>query len=681
MTILISISRAGQPRPTSLEREGKSHAAVNGQSAREPSKDISSSKANAQPSNEAQKHLLPPRPQSPRRISESKQQKRPHDATDSAHPEKRVNGERGEARAPSNGQNSVPRKTEPHSSSKPSPSQKAASVNAKHGESTTSATKSAEKPLRIPKILSPLPDDLIIPLESDQSSLKVPTSEKGTPHGGSSKGTSPDTIVVKTSRPRDSASSSSRPLPSKSSDGLPPFHLPRLLSPDLPDIVEAELLRLKEKASNSLNTVEARHEKVRQPGALGVAQKTQRPKVGHPPKKIRLETPKIKIQDDEIKSAIVKIRYKKRLAKQIQRILALPSKSIKKREVEDRIRERSGSAVSPAGDTSSSEDMPIAVRRSANAPAGTTGQKRPSALSDTKPPASKRLKSSEVADVAKTSTPVTPIFKSPAPGGSKERAPIVTPKKGDAMKSVTMRKVDSSEGHAHTPQSGNISAPASAEKSRISGLAPQVVSQELARASQEHSKFFPLGTTLKRKMDATLKNTDATENERKIGIMNGIEALLCYMLAFHASDKTSKFRNQAPQQENWAQFFPLWTFMEKKTPQYPELHALVEQLGAVSREQLNKASIEQPKEKRDWDKTVSNLKERDRLWLLCKSNEQLILSLGVTSTLGPWSSVSEAVGFGIATLTCYSEKQGGLEWKQDPNLSASYMRKFMGEDA
>ena len=697
--MLIALLRSNQSRLSHLDRDEKSRAPINGHLAGEKNKEIPSSKLSAKPNRESLKYPLPPRPQSPKGSLEPKQKKRPHESIDSSRPEKRAKGERGDSRALSTGQNSISHKSEqPSSQSKPSsshrvtaprpltstPPKKVAPINTKQIESKASAPKSAERPLKIPKILSPLPDDLIIPPESDYKAVKMTTDEKLTPPEVPSKGTSPDTIVVKTSRSRDGTSATSRPTISKSSDGLPPFHLPKLLSPDLPDIVEAELLRLKEKGtSNSLNTVEARHEKVRQPGALGVAQKTQRPKVGHPPKKIRTETPKLGDQDEEVRpSLIVKIRYKKRLAKDIQRILALPSKLTKKREAEDRLRERSGSAIPPAGDTSGSEDMPIAARRAAKAPAGTTGQKRPSGLSGTKEPAAKRPKVSDNAELVKTSTPVTPAFKSPAPSAPKDKGQLVTPKKGDAMKSVAMRRVDSNDAQAHTPQAGNISTPASAEKSRIGGLAPQVVSQEIARASQEHSKFFPLGTTLKRKMDAILKKPDVTENERKSGIMTGIEALLCYMLAFHAGDKLSKFRNQVPQPENWAQFYPVWNFMEKKpTPQYPELHALVEQLGAVFHEQWNKVNIEQPEGKRDWDKTVSNLRERDRLWIMCKKSEHLILSLGVKTTLGPWSSVSEAVGFGMATLTHYAEKQGGLEWKQDPNLSPTYMRKFMGDDA
>lgn len=556
-------------------------------------------------------------------------------------------------------------------------------MSTKQVESKMGASKLPEKPLKLPKILSPLPDDLIIPPQSNPTSLKMSDLDKATPPETTSKGLSPDTIVVKTSRPRDSASSSSRPASSKTSDGLPPFVLPRLLSPDLPDIVEAELLRLKEKGSTILNTVESRHGKVRQPGALGVAQRTQRPKIGHPPKKSHTEsTKKIEaIKEEQVNSLVVKIRYKKRLAKDIQRVLALPSKSIKKREA-DLLRERSTSAAPPTKDTSDSEDdTPIAASRSNKAPAGTTGQKRPSGSSDRKEPGLKPSKHSEVVDFAKPSTPVTPAFKSPGPSASKDKGPLATPMKGDAMKSTAMRKIDSSEGRAHTPQSGNTSTPASAEKSRINGLAPQVVTQELARASQENEKYFPLGTTLKRKMDAILKNPDATEDDRKSGFMHGIEGLLCYMLAFHARDKTSTFRNHAPRQENWAEFFALWTHIEKKTPPYPELHALMGQLGAVSREQWNKANIEQPKERRDWEKTVSNLKERDRLWAQCKRDEHLILNLGVTTTLGPWSTVGEAVGFGVATLTFYAKNQGGLDWKKDANFSASYAKAFMGEEA
>lgn len=669
---------------------------VNGRSPREPGQEVPSSKSGDRSSKEPLKIPLPPRPQSPRRVIEPpRQQKRSHDTLDVPHPEKRIKGERGEVRVPSNGHSSVARKPESLPLLKSSPSQKpsasrpltptppkkAAAISSHQGESRKSALKSTEKPLKIPKILSPLPDDLI-PYESDEPSAKIIVMDKATPPTSHSVGASPNTIVVKTSR----TSSSSRHPPSKLSDDMSPPEslrpdLPRMLSPGLPDPIEAELQRLQEKAlNNSLNTIEARHEKVRQPGAVGVARKTQRPKVGHPPKKIRSNSPRVELHDEEPLTQIVKLRYKKRNVVAVQRILALPPKSVRERKAAGRIRERPRSTVPPPGDTSDSEDMPIAAKRAAKAPAGTTGQKRPSGLSDAKEPATKRPKVPEATSTLKTTAASTPAFKSSAP--NKEKGQLLTPKKGDAIKSITMRKVDSSEGHAHTPQAGNLSStPASAEKSRINGLTPQVVSQELARASQEHSKFFPLGTTLKRRMDNIMKNSDVPENVRKTGIMHGIEALLCYMLAFHAGDKATKFRNQAPQPENWAQFFPVWVFMEHKTAQYPELHALVDQLGAVSREQLNKASVEQPADKRDWDKMISNLKERDRLWMQCKRNEQLILGLGVTGTLGPWSSVSEAVGFGVATLTCYAEKQGDLEWKQEPNLTSSYTRKFMGDNA
>lgn len=648
------------------------------------------------------KHPLPPRPPSPRRDQEPRQQKRPHNSGDAFFPEKRI---KSEGKPPLNPQSSVPRKSEGATHSRPSPSQKPVAahpqtststkktpgINTKLADTKTSSPKSSERPLKLPKILSPLPDDLIIPPESNLASVKMSEFDKAASKGTSSKSTppkstpktdSPDTIVVKPGRPRDNSSaSSSRPAPSKLSDDLPPFVLPKLLSPELPDIVEAELLRLKERGPSSLNTVEARHEKARQPGAPGVAQKTQKPKVGHPPKKSHAESSKSQTsKDEEARSLVVKIRYKKRLAKDIQRILALPSKPVKKQDTADRLRERSASDVPPFRDGSDSEeDVPLATSRSGKTPAGTTGQKRPSGY-DSKEPALKRPKGPENADFAKSSTPVTPAFKSPAPTLSKETGHLVTPKKTDAIKSVAMRRVESADSHAHTPQPGNLSTPVSAEKPRTNGLAPQVVAQEIARATQEDAIFLPLGTTLKRKMDANQKKTDATENERKVAFMNGIEALMCYMIAFYARDKKSGLRNQAPNVEYWESFFTLWNFIEKLTIREPELHALIGQLGAVSREQWNKANIEQPKERRDWEKTASNLRERDRLWMQCKRDEQLILRLGVTSTLGPWSSISEAVGFGIATLTCYAEKQGRLDWKRDPNFSTTNVRMFMGRD-
>jgi hypothetical protein len=433
--------------------------------------------------------------------------------------------------------------------------------------------------------------------------------------------------------------------------------------------VEAELLRLQQK-STVLNTVEARHQEVRQPNAPGVAQK--RPKVGHPPKKNQGEssnsTKKGAETSHPIKksaasgklSLIVKMSYRRKFGTDITRLLrtrGTPWKEFKALEAKRLETERH-----PPEESESEEDIPLHQRRGTKTPALPPSKKRPVEPSDRVEPGPKRTKVPARLDTQKSSsTPLAPAFKSPAPSVSKEKNLLATPKKGDAMKSVAMRRVDSGDGHARTPQALSSSAPASAEKPRIS-------SEELSRARQEDAKFMSLGTTLKRKLQAMVqKEESVSELERKSSVMRGVESLMAYMIAFNARER---YNRSPPNPEFWEQFFPILLFVTTHAKRYPELIALVDNLGAISREQLNRIYLEQPKESRDmtWEKLATSSKDRVRLWHRCKMGETYISNLGVQGALGPWSTVDEAVSFGVMTLKKYAISQK-LQWEGDSHFA------------
>jgi hypothetical protein len=503
-----------------------------------------------------------------------------------------------------------------------------------------------------------------------------------------------DTIVVKQPHIKSNPATSSPPSDLPKSSPLP-FVLPRLLSPDLPEIVEEELLRLQQKSAATLNTVEARHEKARLPDTPGVARKTPKVKpkgaiVGHPPKKEKVVAESSKLatvhERESKKSLIVKIPYKKRNAIHIQRILALTQKprgQMEKLEAGERLaRERSTSAAPPKDDSESEEDVPLAKGRATKAPSAPTStrsKKRPSDSADQ--PAPKRPKLPENVDIAKASTPVAPAFKSPALSAppSAQKSLLATPKKGDAMKSVAMRRVDSNDGLARTPQNPSTSTPASAEKPRANGI-DQRPNPELDRQLADEVKFYPMGTMLKRKMDSLIspRNRDSKDpvpdSERKAGLCIGVESLMAYMLAFHARDRIAHLRGQPPNCQSWDGWLKLQFFLLGSTKHYTELHALIEQMGAVAREMLNRDFMEHlgsVKESAKIEKLVRDTREnwraRDAAWIGVKRNEKVLRELGIKETLGPWSTCKDAVCLAGSVLGAYSAKER-LEWSPDPQF-------------
>ena len=511
-----------------------------------------------------------PRPSSPNRsLPESKQPKRPLESGDSSRPEKRTKIEIAASRTPSDSQKASHPKSLP-SEAKPSPTKTSkapvsiqASPLPKKGSSTTRqvdnkthSSKHPEDKPHIPRLLSPLPGDIVVPAQTNFSSVRRSELEKSaSPKIPPQKTkqtttTASDTIVVKPRQMKIAASTSS-PRSTPSSSTLP-FVLPRMLSPGLPDVVEAELTRLQHKKSTPSNhTVEARYEKVRQPGAPGVPQKAPRSNIGHPPKKGQAESSQSrKSTIPEKQQLIVKIKYKKRQANNIHRILQLRSGPTNEfKEIEKKRVQTGDQSIAPVRfDTDSEEeDMPISGSHSFKMPAKTPARKRPQPKSDSeedsdsggaalsaqanrlfkpsdnntsrKRPAaapdrvesvSKRPKSSD-ASTTKVSTPLAQGAKSPTVTGSslsRDNLLLSTPtKRGEAAKKSTAmgRVISSDGGQARTPKApANTSTPASIEKVRVNGHRPEIDQAQVEHASRQHKTYFNLGTLLKRHLQSKL---------------------------------------------------------------------------------------------------------------------------------------------------------------------------------
>ncbi|PMD38783.1 hypothetical protein L207DRAFT_513265 [Hyaloscypha variabilis F] len=614
--------------------------------------------------NHVRNHALPPRPQSPPRKNldvkpqVEQKQKRPLESGDASQPEKRTKIEH--SRTPSNSSMSLPRKPETPAGKLGLNLHKSSSLPKKEtsNKPNHNSKPSSEKPMDLPPLLSPLPADLDsspgMKSQSTSGFKKLESGKNSSQSTPSKYKLASDTIVVK----KPSAMESS-PLSEPPKSPLAP--LPALLSPTLPQVIEDELIRLQQKSAekaekHALSTAEARYEKSRQPDTPGVARKTVIPKVGHPPKKNQGESSKPK---DRPERFIIKLKYKKRKSNDIRRILGLkPHPDRRFLELEkERIR-----STSKAPDTEDEDDVPLSkiTVKPTSAP---ISKKRSSDSfeSRTSEPAPKRPKGPEPIDVSKSHKTLDPPFKSPAlTAPPSQKSLLATPKKsGDAMKSVAMRRVDSTDALSRTPQT-STSTPASAEKPRLNGTLPD---------HGDEKKFGESALRLKRKMDEYLKtkggNRDTiTERERKLGVCYGLECLVTYMNTWVALEKAAK--RPGANDKAWIDGVRLWDFINAEARTFPVLSVLGCQVGALMREEVNRIYVRMVEEKREGgiEGLGANQRWREKCWMAVGRGRGMLKEFGVNEVLGPWSSAAEALTYCYGVLEKYCRKEK-LEWKRD----------------
>jgi hypothetical protein len=319
------------------------------------------------------------------------------------------------------------------------------------------------------------------------------------------------------------------------SEKTSPFRLPELLPRELPPNVE-ELLAKSKQPTRKHDTVQARHERSRNPDAPGVARKAPKPSAAEKrraskasdssPPEITYDPPR----------QIVKLKYKKSMSKDIQRIL-------KMKPVPNRAILELADGIVP--------DKPVVSKVKA------AESKRPRPVPDEQAERSiKRAKVPGKIDSEKAaSAQLLPPFKSPslAPTSAKKlttSASKVTPKKGDAMKSVAMRRVDSADDNTLTPKTGAASTPASTEKPRQNGSDPK--SAEVERCRAANIKYSEMGKTLKRKRDVYIHS-----KENQLATLAGAESLLAYLVAFDAFDAMYRKMGRPNTGDNWLSLFPL----------------------------------------------------------------------------------------------------------------------------
>jgi hypothetical protein len=498
----------------------------------------------------------------------------------------------------------------------------------------------------MPPLLSPLPAALISPdhpdIEGDtvsHSSKKNlathPISVKSNSVDGGPAGQSQNDIIS--------------PLES-------PFEMPTILSP-LPDWwmekmdIDMETLRRHdfELSNSNTSTLGARRERSRQPDTPGVARKTpksSKTKSGlandlaassAASTKASGSTAKLDKNQDimDREKLIVKLKYGKRNIKPIVRLLQMQARPVtetknappahtpvdsgsrKHARARDEIEEPSIKrskvgrndlpiSVSLEPDTKKqSRQIEIAEESStkpfkadhkdvsAPSSSGSNSKKHPHPADDTEEHSTKRPKVSGNIDIQRARTPLTPSAQSPAPSINQKQ--FSTPKRGDAMKSVAMRKVDSNEGQVLTPHGGSVSTPASTEKPRA--VSSDGKSSEVDALKGTHTKYMTIGTTLKRQADKILKIKEkdpgpVSEEDKRLGAVIAIEAVIAYMIGMDSMDKSRHKERKLGYAEQWAQFLPFMVFATERSKGLGVLFTLALLLNAICRESLERIYVE-----------------------------------------------------------------------------------------
>jgi len=662
--------------------------------------------------------------------------KRPLEGGDTVHVEKRARIDPADARTPSSSQKSGSRKPD-SSATKPPPSRLGKSSDSASREKISADprhanagkqveklapkpfSKPSEKPLNtLPPLLSPLPADLTGEQSLSNSSgfgnVKSSTSQPKTSSSEKAKSVSDGKKPMPKNHSSDSSHSSPLSSPPKSS---PEFTLPPLLSPTLPPIVEQALENQKEEKARKAAalTVEARHEKARQPDTPGVARKTTGPKIGHPPKRSASSTP-AKIRDapksEDREPKIVRLSYKKRQAKDIERILKMkpvPTKEFKAREAERLMAEdsvivasssrrdvstsrgepsssrrdhsTSRKQASSRKDTSDSEDEAPLASVSSKMPA----KKRPAPAEERPEPPAKRAKVPEKVDVARSRAVDAPAFKSPVASAPPPKTLLATPKKPEAIKSVAMRKVDSSDGHARTPQAMATSTAASAEKPRTNGDR----NADIVEFRSAGDKYNELALKLKRKMDSHLKTKERGANpsasEKKLGLSTGVECISAYIMSYASRNQAASLGRREKDIGSWEGLVPLIRFMDNyaKRERLPVHLAVISQLlysvleeiqrllQSLPMDSLNhhEVSASEEKERREkdaknWAKMQENFKQKDKMWLQIEATRKTLDSLKIRDMeiVGSATSMDKATGYAMRVLEAFEESEK-VGWK------------------
>ncbi|PGH16900.1 hypothetical protein AJ80_05044 [Polytolypa hystricis UAMH7299] len=429
---------------------------------------------------------------------------------------------------------------------------------------------------RLPKLLSPtLPPDI----EEDLARLfDAPPSSKGisTPKNTSSPRPPPD-IKESATRPHSSSNSSSS---SKTTTSKP--------------------------APTELSTTSRSHQSS---GSKHLPQPEPSSRSEPPPPNTSPSSAPAGKSSRTRSRLIVKLRYGRANRKRVEALLKF---SGKRRLASENVAVRPKAEPETNQTTRESHPPPRRAEKypaTASAPAPLRG-KRPKGSDDVdeEEVPSKRQRSATVTtnnNAEKPRTPVIPAPKSSSsiqqPEASKPR--FLTPNKD--LKGVPMRRLGSGDSDVNTPTALVSSTPGRTEKvSRpltspaASGDVHLNKSRDTERRAwrDEFRKYVNLGRELKhasqRHTAARRPSEASSTTDVKLGAAIGVEAVLCFILAFITEDKSKALARQVGESSGWRSILAYWHAVKHMTAPYPHLRGLCVLLGAISHDTIHRIDLE-----------------------------------------------------------------------------------------
>ncbi|KAI1139699.1 hypothetical protein F5Y05DRAFT_330477 [Hypoxylon sp. FL0543] len=397
------------------------------------------------------------------------------------------------------------------------------------------------------------------------------------------------------------------PSPSPQKRKVPP-----LLSPTLPPIVLEELAK-----TNKLTPSKDSSQRNSQTSDSSGGQK----KAAKPSK--REETIHVDSNKGQRDSLIVTLKYKKRIAKTVERLLALPPGGKKKSELlkkDDRAARDRSDSLEPG-----------------------TARKRPVPATD-----------------------VSEAIKRPKP--SESTRPTTPPRQSSAM-----TRVASNSSQAGTPGVVNGLTPATQPPERRRPPAdPEKVQRVLARAST----FIQLATRLKHERDAVLKRPTegVSDRDRQVAIAAGIQCLVSFLLGFKLQSDASDLERKPASTRSLRELLALFRVTRTDCARHNSLTALILRLQGICLVHIGRIMWSYPYDQEFANQIVTNSKDQQETWRLADNARR---SMGVydgssksddggsigrlIDRLGPWTIPEEAIPVTLEILRKVMQASG--PWK------------------
>ncbi|KAI2632431.1 hypothetical protein GGR54DRAFT_583438 [Hypoxylon sp. NC1633] len=460
----------------------------------------------------------------------------------------------------------------------------------KETESSNANSKTSQTSNYVPPLLSPID---ILDYVDDDSKAPRPSPKKKPADSNRLK------PALKKKEDRE-------PSPSPKKRKIPP-----LLSPTLPPIVLEELARSKSTPSKDSS---------QRSGQISDSPSGQK-KVAKPSK--RRETIHVENNKEHRETLMVTMKYRKRSAKTIERLLALPPGGKKKSDLlkkDDRATRDRSDSLEPG-----------------------TARKRPVPAADTSEP-SKRPKTSD------TMRPSTP------------------PRQSSAM-----TRVASNSSQAGTPGNANGLTPAAQpfEKRRL-----PVDQEKLQKLQTRASTYIQLGTKLKHERDAVLKKpTEGIhERDRQVAIVAGVQCLVSFLLGFKLQTDASELERKPASTRALRELLLLFRVSRTDCARHNPLTALVLRLQGICLGHIGRIMWSYPLDPEFSKEILANCKEQQDTWRQADHARRAMgVYDGISKTedggsigklidrLGPWSVPEDAIPVTVEILRRLMQASG--PWK------------------